>query len=137
MTEPNPLLDARGDLAKLLADGGLTAYTVAPEHPVDDGDEDPYPFAYVVASEPFLTFTGAPFGCAVAHVDVVVLSSAGANTTTAAELDGLILKALRIVEDSRDYDVDVDNAVSQPGRVTLDNEVHLAASIQTVRVIQL
>lgn len=136
------LTAARADLAAALVAGGLRAYTTPPEVPQgDDGDPDdaqlPYPLAYVVPAEPYLSWQdeGLMYGEALLRLNVSVLAANSGNTDVeAAELDTTLLEAYAIVLELDGWNV---TQFLQPGRIVINNAQHLACAIEVARPIQI
>lgn len=135
----NPLTAARAELATELAGRGLRAYTNPPEVPAgDDGsgeDEDllPYPLCFVVPAEPYLDFNaeGLLYGEALmlCHVSAIAASS-GDRDAEAAELDQLLLDVVAALNEIPHWSP---RQMLQPGRVVLNNVVHLACAVECAR----
>lgn len=140
----NVLTDARVGLAAALVDAGLPAYTTAPEDPAPDDDEflddddqptSAYPLIYVVPWEPYVDWPDGTFGGqAVMHLNVSVVSAAGLSDTEAEQVDGLLVDAVAALTGIEDWHI---VQVLQPGKVTINNDAHLACAIECVRSVTL
>ena len=136
----NPLTDARGALAAALSEGGLKAYTTPPEIPEgDDGPDDallPYPLCYVVPAEPYLDFNaeGLMYGEALLLCNVSVVAASGASDVEAEQLDEELLKARAVLAGIPDW---TPRQFLQPGRIVINNAVHLACAIEVSTVVTL
>lgn len=138
----NDITTARVGLSAFLRDRTqLAVYTTAPEEPEPDDDDQAdagsaYPLVYVLPGEPYLDFPeGTPFGCALMHCNVSVVSAAGTSDKEAEEVDDMIAAVLAAL-----FDLDDDWAigeVQQPGKVVLNNEAHLACPVELTRLITL
>lgn len=136
----NDLTVVRVGLADILREGtDLAIYTTAPEEPAGDDDEvgeDAYPLVYVLPGEPYIDFPeGTPFGWALMHCNVSVVSAAGTSDAEAEAVDGMLAQVLAtLLEHDDDWTI---GEVQQPGRVVLDNGAHLACPVELTRLIKL
>lgn len=137
----NVLTEQRGALAAALVGAGLNAYTTPPEVPTgEDGNPDdsllPYPLCYVVAAEPYLSWEddGLMYGEALMRLNVSTLVPTGESDVEAEQLDAEVLKAYGVLLGFPDWTV---RQVLQPGRVVINNAVHLACAIEVVRPVRI